>query len=137
MNIFINLLLLLVFIYAIVYLKFPDIESNNYIQHKFILFVLTFFFQFVYTIISKIKDRCRIEIKDVVRSSLQVAIATIIGYSIFTDIKHMDSGVKAILATTNDNMLYLYVSIIITLFVALIRTMDIMFSSKYGDCVKY
>jgi hypothetical protein len=136
MNIFTNLLFTLVFLNIITYLKFPDIENKSYLEHKFIYFICVFFFQVSLLIIVKIKNNCKIVLKDIIHESLMTGIYSVIGYSIYVDIMITDKYKDFVVERINEKMLPTMVCIIIIMFLAITKFIEIMFSNKMNNCIK-
>ena len=118
------------------FFKIPDIENDNYVNHKFILFISLFIFTFITQIIAKIRNGCKIDQMDVANKSLQVAVTAIIGYSLYVDFNVMEWS-KDYVASLVDSKysLYLLVAIIMILFIAIIKIVQLLFENEIsGNC---
>ena len=139
MNIIINIIFIYIFIYALLYYKYPDIDNNNYIQHKLILFTMVFLYQTILKIIYKIYNKCKVNVKEILYNSLYTATSVVVGYSLYIDINLNDE-----LKPQLDKITFLdkngKVTLMTVSFVAIIKILILIFNSPYqgaGDCVKY
>lgn len=137
MNSFINIFFIFIFIFAILLFKMPNIENNNYLLHKLIIFSLLFVYQFALLILSKIKNKCKINLLDVFISSIETATIGIIGYSIYTDLQFFGFNDINSIYIGDPKIQYLYISIIITLLLAFVNSMKLLFGFKPYECIKY
>lgn len=114
MNIFINALLLFIFIIVSITIKVPDISSNDLITNKIYFFCNIFLFQLliqsIYTL-KYTKSEQDINIKLLINDALIIAILAIVGYSIYFDLLNIN------LIDANNKFNSLFMSSIITLFV--------------------
>ena len=92
MNVIINIFFIFIFTFWVLFFRIPDIDNRNYLFHKLIIFVLLFVYQFSLLVLSKIKNKCKIDLLDVCGYSFETAIVGIIGYSIYTDLQYYDLG---------------------------------------------
>lgn len=136
MNIFINLFFIFIFLLTIFTFKFPNINDDNYISHKILIFFLLLVYQFLLEIISKIRNHCKINIKDIVRNSLNVSLFGVIGYSIFIDFKYM-SSTEEIVKNINNNYANIYLTLLIVSIIALSKFIKVIFTNNSNDCIKY
>ena len=136
MNTFINIFFVFIFIFIILYFKAPNISNNNYILHKLIIFALLFIYQFMLLIMSKVKNKCKIDFSEVFKYSIETAIVGVIGYSIYTDLQYYKLNDDP-LFVTDQNMQYLYITIIITLLLTFVNTIKLLFGYRPYDCIKY
>jgi len=123
--------------FIILFFKIPNIENNNYILHKLIIFALLFMYQFILLILSNIKNNCKINVSDVFKSSLETATIGIIGYSIYTDLQFAQLGDFDAIYLGDENMKYLYVTIIVTLLLTFVNTIKLLFGFTPYECIKY
>jgi hypothetical protein len=73
------------------YFQIPNVNSENYIKHKLILFGTTFGFYYVLSLIRKVGKRsCIIDPYMIIKHSLKIALLAIVGYSLFIDFNLMD-----------------------------------------------
>src|ERR1700742_575666 len=107
----INAFLIFIFIIIILFLKLPNIENNNHILNKLIIFLLLFIYQFIILIIIKIIMKCKIDLMQIFKDSIETAIIGIIGYSIYNDLQY--SKIKLFSININSKISYLYIAIII------------------------
>jgi len=138
MHILVNILFIFIFLFTLFYFKFPNLRDNRYILHKIIIFISLFCFQFVISIISKIKAKCKINIHEIISSSLRIAITGIIGYSIWNDLLYSGIVTKYYMLYFGDpKILYLNVTIIITLFITTVEIIKLLCSAQNIKCIKY
>lgn len=136
MNVFTEQLFIFIFLFALIYFKMPDISDDNYIYHKFMLFVSSFAFYFVIQVISKIRNNCKTDTSEMLRKSMEVAVSTIIGYSVFVDLTIMQSTrdfMTSIIQQSDYNK-YLMACIITILFITIIRAIQLLFNNKAYQC---
>lgn len=134
MNIFTDLLFLFLFLYSVLFFKIPDIENDNYINHKFILFIAIFVFAFTTQIIAKLRNNCKIDHIDTTSKSFQIAIASIIGYSLYIDLNVMEWSKDYLSSVINSKYsLYLVVSIIMIMFIATIKIIQLLFINETNN----
>ena len=88
MNTFINIFFIFIFIFAILFFKLPNIDNRNRLLNKLILFSLLFIYQFMLLIISKVKNKCKIDFLEVFIYSIETATLGVIGYSIYNDLEY-------------------------------------------------
>lgn len=134
MNIFTDLLFLFLFLYSVLFFKIPDIENDNYINHKFILFLAIFVFSFTTQIIAKLRNNCAINHISLISKSLQIAVMAVIGYSLYVDLNIMEWSKDYVSSVINSKYsLYLTVSIIMIMFIAVIKIVQLIFDSETGS----
>ena len=137
MNLFANLFFIFLFLFSMFSFRMPNVENDNYIMHKLVLFIAIFCYQLLLSIVTKIRDKCKIDINQLISESLQMALFCVIGYSIFIDVKYMNSTKVAVGRVMKKNFRFIYVTFIIVLVVAIIKSAQLMFRNKYHDCEKY
>jgi hypothetical protein len=139
MNTFIDILFIFIFIYTLLLFRVPDVTNDSYIQHKFLLFVLLFAYNYVITVISKLTNNCKIDYNEVANKSMEVAISAVIGYSLFVDLTLMDWSrgfMEELYATQSVYTIYLMITIVMILFIALIKVIRLLFNDGMASCVK-
>lgn len=136
MNIFTDVLFLFVYIMALLYFRIPDVTNNNYLSHKFYLFIGIFGFYYVVQLIKKIKNGCKINPYEILQQSLSMSLYVVIGYSIYVDLLYMDwsKGKFCDINTVNPNRRFLTISLIIVVFVTLIQLTRMLFQTQLDDC---
>ena len=120
------------------WLRFPNLYTDNYLYHKFILVVLAMSFQTIYKVIEKISKKCVINTKVLYYEAVSYGIMTLAGYSIYQDLMMMNF--------TRDftiGMGYGYqpisCAIILTLFVSVIEIFRLLTNTQIdtnGKCIK-
>jgi hypothetical protein len=130
MNPFLNLLFLFLFILAVFYFV-VDVNNQYYLRDKLVIFIAMFFFQFVLTLISKIINKCKIELYEVVNDCLRTAFVGVIGYSVYTDLTLMEDY-KDIFEPDplNKHKAVWMVSITIILLMTLTKTVQLLLQTK-------
>ncbi len=101
------------------------------------MFVLLFACQYTLLIMSKIKNKCKIDFTDVFRHSVETSAAGIIGYSIFVDLQYYKTFNGDILFAADPKIRYLYVSMSVSLALFFINTVKLMFGYKPYECTNY
>ena len=131
MNAFINIFFIFIFIFISLLFKMPNIDNTNYILHKIIIFALLFVYQFLLIIINNIKNQCQINIWTIFHQSLETATIGFIGYSIYTDLQHMNVITKP----SNQNIQYIYIAIIISLLLVFLNSLKALSGYMPYQCV--
>ena len=136
MNPFLNLLFLSLFIVAITYFII-NVEEDDYIKNKFLLFISIFFFQFVLIIISKIINNCKINIFNIANDSLRIALVGVIGLSIYTDLTLMDNT-KYLFEpdVLNHHKSKWMCTTIIILFISVVKIIELLLNSSQYGCLE-
>lgn len=139
MHIVANIFFIFIFLFAIFYFKFPNLENDCYlILHKFILFLCLFCFQFIALTLSMIKNKCKINVVSIAYDSLLVAVSGVIGYSIYNDLRYSGVTIRFFNMKENDpKSMYVTATIIITLFISFIKIIKLMINPKSLECIKY
>lgn len=139
MNTLINIFFIFIFIIAILFFKVPDIDNYNYLLHKLIIFVVLFVFQFFILSSYKMINKCKIDIFEILKYSVETATIAIIGYSIYTDLQFYETNDFNfnIFSFDDVNLRYIYIAIIITLLLILVNTIKLLSGFKPYECIKY
>lgn len=137
MNTFINIFFVFIFIFVILFFKMPNIDNTNYLLHKLIIFGLLFLYQYTLLIISKVKNKCKIDFLEVFMYSVETATIGVIGYSIYNDLQHYKLGDSESLFIVDTKVQYLYIAIIITLLLTFVNTIKLLFGYTPYECIKY
>ena len=137
MNTFVDILFMFIFIFIMFFFEVPDVNNDNYIQHKVVIFITLFMFNYVVNIIKKMRNGCKIEQNNIISNSTQMAIAGLLGYSLFVDLKVMEWS-RDMISSSYDSlfMLNLIVTIIMILFISIIKIMKLLFNSSVDTCIK-
>lgn len=131
MNIFTNLVFTFIFLNLITFFKFPDVTSRSFIKNKSIIFIAMFFFQMALDLIAKMKNKCKINMKIIVEKSLMISLYSILGYSCYTDLIHMER--TQYFFQQHQNVQTIAVCIIIIIFLAAIRALEVIFTNESRD----
>ena len=136
MNIFTDVLFLFVYIFALLYFRIPDVINNNYLTHKFFLFVAIFGYYYVVNIIKKIKYKCKINPYDILTQSLNTSLFCILGYSLYVDMLYMDNTKSYFgdISTVDPTKRFIVISLIITTFIMMIYLVKMMFVTDSEYC---
>jgi hypothetical protein len=135
MNSFINIFFVFIFLFAMLLCKIPNINNNNFIIHKLLIFGLLFGFQFLLLTTSHIKNKCKIDFLEIFRYSIETAILGIIGYSLFTDLRY--TTVTSLSTISDNKVKYLYIAIIVSLLLVFVNTIKLLFGYRPYECIKY
>ena len=131
-----NLFLQSIFICLSLLVGIPGVDSLNLLKNKLILFVGIFMFQILVKSISKLTSNCRSNIKYVIFDSFFIALMAIIGYSLYIDLSIM-SFTRSFMSIYTSNKLYnsITITIIITLFIFIIKAFQILFNGEIDNCI--
>lgn len=132
MNIFIETILLFVYVFMMLQYKILDIESDNLIFHKLHIFVSVGLFYFVIQLIKKILNKCVIDVHQLLNQSIITSIICILGYSIYIDLTLMKST-KSYINSENLNK-NLTVAITMIGFYMLVQLSFAMFQTRKDIC---
>jgi len=125
MNIIINLLLLFFFLIVSSFFNIPDYTNKRYLTQKALLFLIVFCIQFLILLIANILSKKVINIYDMALNCLQTALIAVLGYTLFLDtVTQYD-----IRKNLEPMHLKLNITIMIVLFIALIKTIGILFTT--------
>lgn len=134
MNIFTDILFLFIYILTLFFLRIPNITNNNYITHKFYLFVAVFGYYYIIQLIKKIKNGCKVDPYSILYQSLNMAIYCVLGYAIFIDLLYMDWSKDYFGSIENQSKRFITCAFVIILFVTLIKLMITIFKTQVDDC---
>lgn len=135
MNILINIFFIFIFLLMSFYFKYPDLSQKNYILHKIIIFGLLFCFQFIITLINKVRKGCKIVVYDLARDSLETALGGVLGYTVFNDMLFSGKYIsESKFESFSQNIVNLNVTIVVVLFITLIKVVRMLFQNGNTDC---
>ena len=136
MNIFTEALFLLLYIFSLLYFGIINVNSDNYIKHKLLLFICVSIFTYVTLIIKKIKGGCVVTPKELIYESVKSGIIAIIGYSICTDLVHMNWSRSYIenFVETSQFKQYGLICVVVVSFIVLVKLTTIVFTNQSSDC---
>ena len=137
MNTFINIFFIFIFIFAILFFKIPNIDNGNRLLNKLILFSLLFVYQFTLLVVSKVKNKCKIDFLEVFTYSIETATIGVIGYSIYNDLEYFKLETGESLYMSDNKVQYVYIAIIIALLLTFINTIRLLFDYRPYECIKY
>ena len=122
------MLLNLVFIFGLILslLNFAiNLDNRDYIKDKFIIFFSIFLFQIIIMVISCIINKCVINMYKILNDSLNIALISVIGYSVYHDLVNEYLDGNAI-----NNYPTVTCTIIIILFITMFKTIRIMMNNN-------
>jgi len=137
MNTFINIFFIFIFIFAILFFKIPNIDNGNRLLNKLILFSLLFVYQFTLLVVSKVKNKCKIDFLEVFTYSIETATIGVIGYSIYNDLEYFKLETGESLYMSDNKVQYVYIAIIIALLLTFVNTIRLLFDYRPYECIKY
>ena len=137
MNTFINIFFIFIFIFAILFFKIPNIDNGNRLLNKLILFSLLFVYQFTLLVVSKVKNKCKIDFLEVFTYSIKTDTIGVIGYSIYNDLEYFKLETGESLYMSDNKVQYVYIAIIIALLLTFINTIRLLFDYRPYECIKY
>ena len=138
MQILLNLILQLFFIYFALLIGIPGTSGDNMLKNKLVLFIGIAIFQLFIKSIMKIKFRCKFKTKNIINESLFIGLLSVIGYSLYLDLSLMNYS-RNLFNNLNSNK-YLYpfiVTSIINIFILFIFLFQIIFNIQIDKCDKY
>uniref|UniRef100_A0A6C0EAY1 Uncharacterized protein n=1 Tax=viral metagenome TaxID=1070528 RepID=A0A6C0EAY1_9ZZZZ len=128
-------LFIFAFILMLLLFKLPNVEDDNYIRHKLGLFMGIFLFSFALQILKKLRSNCQMRTQKLLYNALKFATAGILGYSIFTDLVHMEStkGFFEDLEFSTKRKV-LMISLIVSSFIALVEVTELVLLDDRNNC---
>ncbi len=129
MHVLLNLLFLFIYVFLILQFKILDVLDGRQILHKFIIFISIFIFQFIILVISRILNGCVVNLKDIALNALLVAVAGVVGYSVYNDMIYMGTIKKYNIDKLNNTVLYLNITVIIIMFITFVKIIDLLINS--------
>lgn len=141
MNIFTDSLFLFVCLFALFYFNMPNVNNDNYLTHKLMIFISVFAFSYVTRLIKKIKNGCVVNPMELMYNCLYTAVVAVVGYSIYIDLTYMDWSKTYFVDNFNDTHLYgtqkyAFISLVIVVSTALIQLIGLMFNPMHDNCIK-
>jgi len=132
MNIFTDLLFLFVYIFTLLYFQMPNVANNNYLTHKFYLFISIFGFYYIIQLIKRIRNGCSVDPYIILQQSLNMALFCVLGYSLYVDLLYMDwsQGYFGDIEVVNHTKRFVAIAFIIIVFVGIIQLFGLMFRAK-------
>lgn len=124
-----ELVITFVFVFALLMLNFPQLQYDEVIKQKIYLFTSIFIFYCVGSICILLYQRQIIDIKKILKNSLQTGLLAVVGYSIYRDCEEVSESS----VLTN-----LKASVIIIAFVAVGYIFDSLVTNKnseMNDCL--
>lgn len=149
MGVITETLIMFAFIYMIFAYKILDDNDDNLVKNKIILFISLYCFYFTLNILDKIYSKCKIDIKYISSRAIQIAIYGVLGYVLYNDLAIMDytknivgniSDLMSDEDTLSAKMLYnknIMITMIIILFISMIRIIERLFVGHMNECISY
>jgi len=141
MRVIVNLLIVFILTYILLYFKCPDINNTDFIKQKAILFAIIYSLQVVLELIDKIIQKCKIDINEIASDALYTATAAVIGFSIYNDIvlkklinQEIPDFFHGMKGSNRKN--YVYITLFITLGIASMKFSKIITSYQSNICKK-
>jgi hypothetical protein len=137
MNIFLNIFFIFLFMYTLIIFRLPNIYDSRFVLHKFVIFTSVFCFQFILLLLSKIGNKCKIDIIEIFKNSFMTAIYGILGYSIYNDMiftgltRHPERFLFF-----SPRLGYLCAAISITAFISVAKLFTLSLDRNYQICEK-
>lgn len=137
MNVFLNVFFLFLFVYTLTVFRLPNINDGRYILHKILFFIGIFCFQFTLLLMSKMMQKCKIDIEELLFNAFSTALYGILGYSFYNDIIFAGSdGLTPRMFYLRPGAGYLFASIGITMVIAASKLVMLSFNRDYQICIK-
>lgn len=125
-SIFIDSIVLFIFILVLMYLGYPEINNTNYLKQESIIFINIFWFYFIYQLLKKLKYNCSLIFNEFFMDCLQIAIYAIVGYSIYVDLIYSKTF-SDFFKDAGDIKKKITIAFIISLFITIIRSVEYPF----------
>ena len=132
MNIYINSLLLFIYIFITFVIGILTLENNYIIKDKFIIFICVFIFQLLINSINKLNTtKQNINIKSIIKYSIFIAVLSVIGFSLYFDFLNIECTIPY-LKYFSHNLYYksFFISTIITSFVFFCLVIELLLLGK-------
>lgn len=127
MNIFPNTLIIFIFIFSVIYLKYPIIKNDDPIMNKVYLFLGVLALEIILLSVTRVDKDCKSnnkndKCKKVLQESIKIALLAVIGYSLYIDIILFPKyNIKIV---QNEKLLPFYVSGMIAIFIFIAKNID-------------
>jgi hypothetical protein len=132
MNPLVNIISYYIFLILLFWLRFPNLNTDDYLYHKIVLVFMSVSFQIVFRVIEKIRKKCLIDSNKLMIEGLNYGMMALIGYSIYQDLMTM-SATRTYLIVYGSNPLI--IALIITLFVSTIEILKLMTKTNIEKCL--
>lgn len=124
MNIIINLFVLFLLLLLTSMFGYPSYANTNLFSQKIILFMIVFIYQFFILLISYSNQNKPIDMYQITINCLETSVAAVLGYTLWTDFLK-----QRIVWSGTDNNYKLHINIIIILFVAMVKSIRLLFTN--------
>ena len=94
-----------VYLVILVFLRFIDLDYDNYLLQKFYIFISIFVFTSLLEVIKKVKNECPSKESSIISNAFSSAIVAVLGFTIYVDLVHMSLNLFYDIACLN--MLYI------------------------------
>jgi hypothetical protein len=137
MNTFIDILFTFIFLFTMFFFEIPDLNNDNYLNHKLIIFVSLFMFNYLSKLLKKMRNHCKIIQQELIDDSLYLSLFGVLGYSLFVDLKIMTWSKNLITSMYSSVFsLNIIVAITITLMVTIVKVFRLVFYNTPDTCIK-
>ena len=137
MKILFDSIFIFIFINILFYCKLPNINNDNLLIHKCILFILTSIFYYILSLIRKTGNKkCIINHHSMINNSIKIGLSCVVGYSLYFDFLLM-SWSKDLFVFGDDNIYktHIMISIIIVILITIIQIFEsIFYNSESFEC---
>lgn len=132
MNVITDMLFLFIVLLILFYFNIPNIENDNFIFHKLIIFVIIFIFSYLTNLIKKLNDKeSKVTNVDLIYKSFEMSIGGIVGYSLFIDLMIMESTQNIVNNLIQSRLsLQVTVSFVVTMFITMIKVVKMLFNNS-------
>lgn len=122
MNLIIDPLFIFIYLFALFYLGIPNIDSEDLLKHKLVIFLAVFCFNFALQLIKNVRSKCLVRSDRILNDSVITSLIAVIGYSICTDLAVMEYTKDWVAETfTNYNKKSVIIALTIAVFIALAK----------------
>ena len=134
MNLITDIIYIYVYLVILVFLRFIDLDYDNYLLQKFYIFISIFVFTSLLEVIKKVKNECPSRENYIISNAFSSAVIAVLGFTIYVDLVHM-SLTRYSFEYINLSNFYktLFVPLIIVLTMMTFRLIYLLFDYK-SEC---
>lgn len=119
MKLLLHIILIFVFVFSLLMINLPHLQSTDYLMTKMYLFIGVFIFEFIIGIIYQWRTNNVLNVSTIVKNSLISSLLAVIGYSVYSDMTMITSNNYSFLQSDNNIVKKLSISLSATIFVTL------------------
>ena len=136
MRILLDAIFIFIFVMILFYFKMPNIESDNYIKHKLLLFVFMMVFYYLLSVIRKLGNKkCTLDHYGIIKNSIKISLACVVGYSLYYDFLTMDWS-KEYFTFDNEYGKQAVITLVIISLITILQCFEsIFYNSEDSECI--